>query len=216
MESFTDYDASAMNRTVGAACLISLVIGLVFLFVRAPHPWGWNGFDHYHEIALNARRRPAVFDAGSALGLRVLPGGVLSSLRRPSVDSAARSGGAQRDDSAAALRRGAPVDGSRDRIARGPARRRLLLQHRLRVHTVVRRRLHGSVPRRHRRLHGGRPEGSTFLVCVHRPADRYRVAIPPQPDSDSAAPRRLRGLAAAHSPVRRSRRRAPGVLPAPC
>jgi hypothetical protein len=48
-----------MNRTVGAACLISLVIGLVFLFVRAPHPWGWNGFDHYHELALNvAAGRP--------------------------------------------------------------------------------------------------------------------------------------------------------------
>ncbi len=59
MESFTDYDASAMNRTVGAACLISLAIGLVFLFVRAPHPWGWNGFDHYHELALNiAAGRP--------------------------------------------------------------------------------------------------------------------------------------------------------------
>jgi hypothetical protein len=59
MESFTDYDASAMNRTVGAACLISLAIGLVFLFVRAPHPWGLNGFDHYHELALNiASGRP--------------------------------------------------------------------------------------------------------------------------------------------------------------
>ncbi len=41
-----------MNRTVRAACLLSLLIGLFFLFVRAPHPWGWNGFDHYHELAL--------------------------------------------------------------------------------------------------------------------------------------------------------------------
>jgi len=41
-----------MNRTVRAACLLSLLIGLLFLFVRAPHPWGWNGFDHYHELAL--------------------------------------------------------------------------------------------------------------------------------------------------------------------
>jgi Dolichyl-phosphate-mannose-protein mannosyltransferase len=48
-----------MNRTVGAACLISLAIGLVFLFVRGPHPWGWNGFDHYHELALDiAAGRP--------------------------------------------------------------------------------------------------------------------------------------------------------------
>lgn len=37
---------------VRAACLLSLAIGLFFLFVRAPHPWGWNGFDHYHEYAL--------------------------------------------------------------------------------------------------------------------------------------------------------------------
>jgi len=41
-----------MTRTVRAACLLSLAIGLLFVFVRAPHPWGWNGFDHYHELAL--------------------------------------------------------------------------------------------------------------------------------------------------------------------
>ncbi|HUK32966.1 MAG TPA: glycosyltransferase family 39 protein [Vicinamibacterales bacterium] len=41
-----------MTRAVRAACLLSLTIGLLFLFVRAPHPWGWNGFDHYHELAL--------------------------------------------------------------------------------------------------------------------------------------------------------------------
>src|SRR3954469_23659032 len=41
-----------MPRSVRAACLLSLSIGLLFLFVRAPHPWGWNGFDHYHELAL--------------------------------------------------------------------------------------------------------------------------------------------------------------------
>src|SRR6266850_8127149 len=41
-----------MNRAVRAACLLSLAAGLVFLFVRAPHPWGWNGFDHYHQLAL--------------------------------------------------------------------------------------------------------------------------------------------------------------------
>jgi hypothetical protein len=41
-----------MTRAVRAACLLSLAIGLLFVFVRAPHPWGWNGFDHYHEMAL--------------------------------------------------------------------------------------------------------------------------------------------------------------------
>jgi hypothetical protein len=43
---------STITVAVTAACLLSLLIGLLFLFVRAPHPWGWNGFDHYHELAL--------------------------------------------------------------------------------------------------------------------------------------------------------------------
>jgi hypothetical protein len=42
-----------------AAIAISLTIGLFFIFVWAPHPWGWEGFDHYHEIALElSRGRP--------------------------------------------------------------------------------------------------------------------------------------------------------------
>jgi Dolichyl-phosphate-mannose-protein mannosyltransferase len=52
MESFTGMMLLLMTRAVRAACLLSLLIGLLFLFVRAPHPWGWNGFDHYHELAL--------------------------------------------------------------------------------------------------------------------------------------------------------------------
>jgi hypothetical protein len=44
---------------VYAACAASFTIALVFIFIRAPHPWGWEGFDHYHEIALElARGRP--------------------------------------------------------------------------------------------------------------------------------------------------------------
>ena len=39
-------------RTVYAACAISLAIGLFFIFVWAPHPWGREGFDHYHDIAI--------------------------------------------------------------------------------------------------------------------------------------------------------------------
>src|SRR5262249_25128837 len=30
--------------------------GLTFVFIRAPHPWGWQGFDHYHELALDLAR----------------------------------------------------------------------------------------------------------------------------------------------------------------
>jgi hypothetical protein len=44
---------------VYGACAASLVLGLLFIFVWAPHPWGWEGFDHYHELALDvARGRP--------------------------------------------------------------------------------------------------------------------------------------------------------------
>src|SRR2546423_6585176 len=40
------------GATVYAACAVSLLLGLFFIFVWAPHPWGWRGFDHYHDIAL--------------------------------------------------------------------------------------------------------------------------------------------------------------------
>ena len=41
---------------VTAASLTTIAIGLAFIFVRAPHPWGWEGFDHYHELALRLAR----------------------------------------------------------------------------------------------------------------------------------------------------------------
>src|SRR3954468_3356319 len=37
---------------VYAACLLSLAIATVFIFVRAPHPWGWEGLDHYYDLGL--------------------------------------------------------------------------------------------------------------------------------------------------------------------
>lgn len=37
---------------VYAACAASLALGTFFVFVWAPHPWGWEGFDHYHQLAL--------------------------------------------------------------------------------------------------------------------------------------------------------------------
>lgn len=51
---------TAGNRViVGAACVASLGLGLFFIFVWSPQPWGWEGFDHYHELALEvARGRP--------------------------------------------------------------------------------------------------------------------------------------------------------------
>jgi hypothetical protein len=38
-------------RVPHAAALVSLALGLFFTFVWAPHPWGWQGIDAYHELA---------------------------------------------------------------------------------------------------------------------------------------------------------------------
>jgi hypothetical protein len=38
-------------RVVLWAGAISLALGLFFTFVWAPHPWGWEGIDQYHELA---------------------------------------------------------------------------------------------------------------------------------------------------------------------
>jgi hypothetical protein len=51
----------ALDRdwAVYAACATSLALGLFFIFVWAPHPWGQAGFDQYHDFALDlARGRP--------------------------------------------------------------------------------------------------------------------------------------------------------------
>jgi hypothetical protein len=45
-----------MSRTVPLASALSLAIGLWFIFVRAPHPWGWEGFDGYHDLGLAIAR----------------------------------------------------------------------------------------------------------------------------------------------------------------
>ena len=38
--------------TVPAGAVLTLAIGLVFVYAWAPHPWGLEGFDHYHQLAL--------------------------------------------------------------------------------------------------------------------------------------------------------------------
>jgi hypothetical protein len=40
---------SGRAPVIGA--LVSLALGLFFTFVWAPHPWGWQGIDAYHELA---------------------------------------------------------------------------------------------------------------------------------------------------------------------
>jgi hypothetical protein len=39
------------ERIPTIAAIISLALGLFFTFVWAPHPWGWQGIDTYHELA---------------------------------------------------------------------------------------------------------------------------------------------------------------------
>ncbi len=39
------------RSTVAVASFITLALGLFFTFVWAPHPWGWQGIDSYHELA---------------------------------------------------------------------------------------------------------------------------------------------------------------------
>jgi hypothetical protein len=38
------------TAAVYAASAASVIIACVFIFVWAPHPWGWEGFDHYHDL----------------------------------------------------------------------------------------------------------------------------------------------------------------------
>jgi hypothetical protein len=38
------------TAAVWVASAASVIIACVFIFVWAPHPWGWEGFDHYHDL----------------------------------------------------------------------------------------------------------------------------------------------------------------------
>src|SRR6266513_5308073 len=44
------------KRLVYAACGIAFLLGLFFIFVWSPLPWGWHGIDFYYEIALSLAR----------------------------------------------------------------------------------------------------------------------------------------------------------------
>lgn len=49
----------AHPRLPAIAAAISLALGLLFIFIWAPHPWGWFGIDQYHQIAIDlAAGRP--------------------------------------------------------------------------------------------------------------------------------------------------------------
>lgn len=41
------------KRPLIAAWIVSVGLGLTFVFIRAPHPWGWEGFDNYRQLGLD-------------------------------------------------------------------------------------------------------------------------------------------------------------------
>jgi len=51
MSALVDRLASARALPL-AAGFVTLLIGLAFIFVWAPHPWGWYGIDQYHQLAI--------------------------------------------------------------------------------------------------------------------------------------------------------------------
>src|SRR5262245_29313402 len=44
------------RRLVRAASAVTVLLGLVFVFVRAPHPFGWQGIDHYDVLGMALAR----------------------------------------------------------------------------------------------------------------------------------------------------------------
>jgi len=44
------------QRIIGAAAGTTILLGLIFVFVWTPHPFGWEGIDHYHDLALRLAR----------------------------------------------------------------------------------------------------------------------------------------------------------------
>lgn len=46
-------------RAAWTGSVLSLLIGLAFVFVRAPHPWGWEGLDEYRDLGLALARGEA-------------------------------------------------------------------------------------------------------------------------------------------------------------
>src|SRR5215470_5586370 len=43
--------ANGPPAIVYGACAVTFALGLFFIFVWSPLPWGWHGIDFYYEIA---------------------------------------------------------------------------------------------------------------------------------------------------------------------
>src|SRR5205814_6557570 len=44
------------RRLVRVAAAVTVLLGLVFVFVRPPHPFGWAGIDHYDALGMRLAR----------------------------------------------------------------------------------------------------------------------------------------------------------------
>ena len=173
------------KSTVYAASAISLLLGLCFVFVLPPHPWGWRGIDQYHELARALAR-------GESFGTTDVPWGYAyyiaafyalfgEVLWAPLVGQVLlNSLGAAAAVSPGAASGGPPHSG----VERAP-RGRLLLQHRLRVDAVVGLSVHSGFPGDAIVLREGRRVRPPPLVCRERTARGPRLAVQAQPDSVS-------------------------------
>src|SRR2546425_11125948 len=44
------HDRFDNRRVVGVAAALTVALGVIFVFVGAPTPWGWEGFDCYYDL----------------------------------------------------------------------------------------------------------------------------------------------------------------------
>src|SRR6185295_15222234 len=51
--------ANGPPAIVYGACAVTLALGLFFIFVWSPLPWGWHGIDFYYELAQSVVRGDA-------------------------------------------------------------------------------------------------------------------------------------------------------------
>ena len=206
------------HQLVHAAAAVTILLGLVFVFVRAPHPFGWEGIDHYDDLARRLAARRAISDDRRAVGLRVLPRVLLSVGRRPRLDSAHRAGAAERTRPVAALLRGAAGPRGPRRHAGGAARLGAVLQHGVRVDAVLGFGLHRDFSGEPRCIRRRDPFCVAAAVRGKRAARRPRVAVQAQSDPAASRPRgdctgEDRTLDAARAGARDSISRLPGRCP---
>src|SRR5438045_3394214 len=128
IESFTGMMAGDDSQRAGRVPAVAFYWPAVSFRPRTA-PLGMERLRSLSRARACTRVRPAVPDDGSAVGLCVLSGSLLSCVRRSTLDSAARAGVVQRADSTAVVRARTTLDRPPHRgDCRAPARR-VVVQH---------------------------------------------------------------------------------------